>query len=188
VYDGVHGTSVASIVAAAAGNNQCSVGIAPNATISSCNVFEYIFNNPEVLVEKLGSFDISHNSWQNIVCYHKNARRLRLLADECPFDSSESSNPCEICDSNLAQESLSPDCENAIFEHCSDSFTYQQDADACNEYLHILLDLCEYHMIRDYQVDEIEKGTQFGRNGQGAIYVVSSGNYYHRESILLFPL
>lgn len=184
VYDGIHGTTVASIVAAAAGNNECSVGVAPNATISSCNVFEYIANSPEVLVEKLHSFDISQNSWQNIVCYQKNARRLRNLANDCPFESLEPSNPCGNCSGFSDDTVLSEECEDAVFMHCANSFTYQQDTDACNEYFHLLLDSCEYHMIRDYQVDQIERGAQLGRNGKGAIYVVSSGNYYHCESTL----
>ncbi|KAL3940132.1 MAG: hypothetical protein SGBAC_005271 [Bacillariaceae sp.] len=179
-YDASHGTKVASIIAGSANNGACSMGIAHESTISSCNLFEYIESSPEVLVERLDSFDISNNSWQNTVC-HPNDLAGRKLAElgqgrQCPFQSPASSNPCEICDFEF---SLSLECENAIYKHCGASHTYQEDSLACNEYSHILIDTCQYQVFRDFQVDEVEKGVRFGREGKGAIYVVAAGNYYN---------
>ncbi|CAJ1967232.1 unnamed protein product [Cylindrotheca closterium] len=178
-YDASHGTKVASTIAGSANNGACSMGIAHQATISSCNLFEYIEGSPEVLVEKLDYFDISNNSWQNTVCHPNDlsGRKLaQLFQGQCPFQSTASSNPCEICDFEF---SLSVDCENAIYKHCGASYTYQEDSLACNEYSHILIDSCQYQIFRDFQVNEVEKGVQFGREGKGAIYVVAAGNYYN---------
>jgi hypothetical protein len=181
IYNGIHGTSVASIVAAAGNNGMCSVGIAPNATISSCNLFSYIHNAPEFLIEKLDSFDISQNSWQNLVCNEQSYSERRRLsgdtADTCPFISPEDSNPCQNNACDFSQTILSAECEKAVYLHCASPFTYQQDTDACNEYLHLVVTFCSYQLIGEYQIDEIQKGILSGRDGRGIIYTVASGNF-----------
>ena len=56
-----HGTAVAGIIVGNANNNQCSVGIAHEATFSSCNFFAEGLTYG-ALAYKLDTFDISQNS------------------------------------------------------------------------------------------------------------------------------
>jgi subtilisin family serine protease len=60
--DSNHGTSVASIVGAAADNGECGVGIAPNVVLSSCNIFQ---EDGDAFLgdDKLSRYDISQNSF-----------------------------------------------------------------------------------------------------------------------------
>ena len=72
VYDYTqHGTTVASILGASGNNKQCAVGVAPEVTISSCQIFDDDaltfsdvddFLDSDWLIEKLDQFDISQNS------------------------------------------------------------------------------------------------------------------------------
>ena len=57
-----HGTKVAGIVLANAGNENCALGIAPEAKFSSCNIFAG-YNIFSMLSHKPESYDISQNSW-----------------------------------------------------------------------------------------------------------------------------
>ena len=58
-----HGTSVASIVGAAANNGQCGVGVAPDSILNSCNIFEQDDDGFLGSDDKLQEYDISQNSY-----------------------------------------------------------------------------------------------------------------------------
>ena len=60
-WEPFHGTAVAGILGANANNNECSVGVAPQVTLSACNV--YLSVTESFLETKLDAFDISQNSW-----------------------------------------------------------------------------------------------------------------------------
>jgi hypothetical protein len=92
-----HGTAVASILGATAGNDVCGVGIAPEVSISSCFInSDQTFAG--LMTFKLESIDISQNSWGRDTCItHDDNRRLEDA--QCPFTYNQSFFfPCLYCD------------------------------------------------------------------------------------------
>jgi subtilisin family serine protease len=178
--DAAHGTTVAAIIAAGSNNNECSVGIAPQATLSSCNIFATI-NATGILsgfAEKLDSFDISQNSFGLIRCKESKSSERRRL-QECPFQAGDDRpsrvDPCDICDFGAA--TISTDCESAIVSHCGSFF--EEDASGCLEFLHLFINgTCDYHQLSDQVLQELVTGINEGRGGKGAIYVFASGNSF----------
>ena len=172
-----HGTAVASILAAASNNDACSVGIAPSATLSSCNVFSEDSQNdlPGVLAgDKVSKYDISQNSFGFPAC--KPAKEIiirRRLEEACPFETS--STPCEVCDFS---DFLSAECQNAINSHCN--LNYKEDQGACSDFVNVLVEggACNYDSFPDAAAEALESGIVNGRGGKGIIYVVESGDDY----------
>ncbi len=167
-----HGTTVAGIIGAAANNDECSVGIAPKVTLSSC----YVFDGSDYFTIKLDSFDISQNSYGIDGCVERSGRQLQQ--GTCPFQFVEFDNtfPCNVCDdfNNLSQA-----CEYSIKQHCQRN--YESDVDGCLEFLDMILGgNCLYGVLDDREREAIVQGIIQGRNGKGIIYVFASGNAYNR--------
>jgi hypothetical protein len=195
----VHGTAVASIAAGAANNDVCAVGIAPDASVSSC-VHELRATNPNELAAtldaKLDAMDISVNAWGMMTCmrtrpsqmgYYNRRRRQQQQQDgqdDCIFDPNHPISPCRSCDFSAAHQHvdhilpsdlLGRECESAIVYYCA--VNYEQDATACSEYLDLFVS-CGYNTISDEQQAALARGIHQGRQGKGILYVFSSGNSY----------
>jgi hypothetical protein len=171
-----HGTAVASIVLASANNNECSVGVAPEATLSVCNVFDG--RSDAFLADKIDMYDISQNSIGYPAC---GARRRELEERElqaCPFSFEDGTNasPCAVCDFSAATPS--PACESAIVFHCQ--YYYEQDVAGCLQFLELFLPEggCDYPYLSTVAADSLAQGILDGRSGKGIIYVFASGNSF----------
>ncbi|KAG7367189.1 subtilase family protease [Nitzschia inconspicua] len=175
-----HGTSVASIVGGAASNDKCAAGIAPEITISSCNIFAEV--SLTILSEKLQSFDISQNSWGVPTCgvgLSEGKRQLQTNATTCPFSSRPMGliyeHPCDVCD--FQAEIKSPQCEVAIVTHCKTNGQYKNDEFACLDFLELIVGGdCSYDKLPDYALQALSEGVLNGRDGKGVVYVFASGN------------
>ena len=171
--EGMHGTNVAGIAAGGSDDGGCSAGIAPRATLSSCNIFYYLEDEDfSTLSEKLDSFDISQNSWGYTNCRRREQRRERRLNADCPF-ADKASLPCSSCD--FASDYLSFECEYEIAIYCYEF--YELDPDACEAYLDVFFD-CEYNLSPQEELNSLEEGIINGRDGKGAVYVFAAGNDY----------
>jgi subtilisin family serine protease len=176
-----HGTSVASIVGGAGGNDKCAAGIAPEVTISSCNIFADV--PLTVLSEKLNNFDISQNSWGVPACGVGLAggdRRLQRNST-CPFSSRPEGliydHPCDVCD--FAAEIKSPQCEVAIVTHCKTNGQYKRDELACLDFLELIVaEDCTYDKVPESAINALSEGILRGRDGKGVVYVFASGNEF----------
>lgn len=178
--DDFHGTSVAAIAAGGGDNDVCSVGVAPGATLSSCNIIDY---PDQSLAEKVDSFDISQNSYGIDGCsiYRKNRQMEETTSDgiganQCPFTYVEEEGgtptPCDFCGDFL---DIDISCERAIVLHCTRY--YKEDTRGCLEFLDLLLGgNCEFNVISDRQRNEILKGIVEGRDGKGNVYIFAGGN------------
>jgi Subtilase family/Proprotein convertase P-domain len=175
-----HGTSVASIVGGAAGNDKCAAGIAPNVTISSCNIFADV--PLTMLSEKWDTFDISQNSWGVPACgvgLSEGKRRLQNNSSTCPFSSRPKGliydHPCDVCD--FQAEVKSPQCEVAIVDHCKTNGQYKNDEFACLDFLELIVgEDCSYDKLPESVLNALTEGVLSGRDGKGIIYVFASGN------------
>ena len=178
-----HGTACASLAAAAADNNVCSVGIAPKATLSSCRVIDdggadfFAFYGYLFLVENSEKVDISSNSYGPETCHPKDRRRLQTVS--CPFSQDSEISPCgakSTCtEEDWSSSSLSTTCEDYVARYCSVS--YETDVQACMSYLDLYVD-CEYFGQDNDQLEAFTTGVSEGRNGKGIIYVYAAGNSY----------
>jgi len=64
--DAAHGTSVAGLIAAEAGNNRGGVGVAHGATLGAVDIFDDVFVNGldnDTALAWMRNFDIANNSW-----------------------------------------------------------------------------------------------------------------------------
>ena len=118
-----HGTAVAFILGAESDNKECSVSIAPNVTISACNLFKY--RTDSFFVEKVDyEFDISQNSFGYPACGpgRRDLQQQPLPDHTCPFtyihpSSTSSAHPCTVCDFDSSTTAASPKstaCQTAI--------------------------------------------------------------------------
>ena len=175
-YEGAsHGTACASIAAALGNNNECAVGIAPGATLSSCTYLGTTRQDVTFLIHALDQVDVSSNSYGVQGCSAINATSTstrRDLQGECPFQTSSSNPPCSVCD--FASEPLSDACTTAIIEYCYDPFIYERDA-ACQQYLD-LFTTCYFRRLSNDMQAALSLGITQGRNGKGIVYVFASGN------------
>eukprot|EP00539_Tryblionella_compressa_P008268 CAMPEP_0178775504 /NCGR_PEP_ID=MMETSP0744-20121128/24230_1 /TAXON_ID=913974 /ORGANISM="Nitzschia punctata, Strain CCMP561" /LENGTH=842 /DNA_ID=CAMNT_0020432491 /DNA_START=72 /DNA_END=2600 /DNA_ORIENTATION=+ len=177
-----HGTAVASILGGAANNDKCAAGIAPEVSMSSCNIFAE--GVPlSVLSEKLDTFDISQNSWALPGCANRvlGERNRQLQTESCPFkyvlDEMSYDHPCDVCD--FQQETVSADCEASIVSHCDTYKHFENDAEACLDFLNLILGGgCNYDRLPQSVLEDITKGITEGRNGKGIVYIFASGNSY----------
>jgi hypothetical protein len=178
-----HGTAVASILGAQANNDECSVGIAPNVTISACNVFDV--RTDSFLAEKVHDFDISQNSFEHPSCAKSRRRDLQQDNIQCPFtyiNNPSSTNPCTVCDftdsSSTASTKSSTSCQTTIVQHCRKN--YEKDVPGCLQFLDLLLQgrQCDYNVLSPLAREALAKGILQGRGGKGIIYVFASGNAF----------
>jgi Subtilase family len=140
---GFHGTAVASILAAGAGNDECAVGIAPDVTLSGC-AFQPDFIEEDLvnmMASQLEGVDISHNSWGPTVCFNLEQIRRRLQEqpeNKCIFDPTHPSSPCGDCTSDGGGQSGSDQaCAQSIINYCSSYFEHDQVA--CAEFLDLFI-------------------------------------------------
>jgi hypothetical protein len=179
-----HGTAVASILGAQANNDECGVGIAPNVTISACNIFDS--PNDAFLAEQVQAFDISQNSFGYPACGTGRRRDLLVQHDnQCPFTFIRPglTDPCSVCD--FQDDSFTPpkrtstsSCQTAIVRHCR--YNYEEDVPGCLQFLDLFLPggRCDYNVLTPPARDALAKGILEGRDGKGIIYVFASGNSF----------
>jgi hypothetical protein len=172
--DSNHGTAVASIVGGGANNGECSVGIAPEVSLSACNILDG--GTEAYLAEKVDSFDISQNSIGVPTC---GGRTRRQLQTGCPFtyEDAQKGNPCSACDFAVVF-SKNPVCEAAIVSHCTTH--YEQDGAACLQFLDLFLHegSGKYKQLTDVAREAITTGILEGREGKGIVYVFASGDSF----------
>eukprot|EP00934_Nitzschia_sp_Nitz4_P002403 Nitzschia sp. Nitz4//scaffold272_size25479//3836//8863//NITZ4_008307-RA/size25479-processed-gene-0.9-mRNA-1//-1//CDS//3329545219//2398//frame0 len=163
-----HGTSVAAILGGARNNGKCSVGIAPDVTLSSCYAFTV---GDQILDYNLDAFDISQNSYGNDGC---EVVSRRLASATCPFTySAASTYPCDVCDF----DDVDSTCEAYIVAHCANY--YENDVAACIEFLDIVLGgNCEYNVLSDANREALVNGVTNGRDGKGIVYLFAAGNAF----------
>mmetsp|Transcript_11918 Transcript_11918/g.28633 ORF Transcript_11918/g.28633 Transcript_11918/m.28633 type:complete len:1167 (-) Transcript_11918:47-3547(-) len=179
-----HGMRVAGIILANANNGECSAGIAPEATFSSCNLFTAATTVLSTLSYKLDSFDISNNSiGLASICKHDDPNKdVGQFNDggTCPFDRSNMSreHPCDYCDWSSSNNNLSDDCVKTIFKHCR---TFYMAEEGCQDFPEIMIGgECEYDDLSGAGVQALQDGVNQGRGGKGVVFVVSSGNDFFR--------
>jgi subtilisin family serine protease len=167
-----HGTVCASIAAGAA-NDECSVGIAFGATLSSC-VALGPRAQPDYHTVSLDWIDISSNSYGIDGCTAIGARMLRRL-QQCAFIEDAPGSPCSVCDFS-EDSTFSEECESAISSYCVDN--YENDVAACDEFLDVYV-RCNYNVIDEATQAALDRGIKEGRDGKGIVYVFASGNEYY---------
>jgi subtilisin-like proprotein convertase family protein len=182
-----HGTTCAALSAGSANNGLCSVGIAPDATLSACRVFgENITeeaNDDSYLYLYMERMHISSNSYGISPCTGPFiGRRLQV---GCPFSADAKNSPCSdiSCaglDWSNPQPSLS--CTEAISRYCQESF---ENDPGCVENLDLYV-RCSFSSMPETTEMALEKGINEGREGKGIIYVFSSGNDFALGSDLNF--
>jgi len=181
-----HGTAVASLALGGADNNQCAVGIAPQAILSACTVPET--TSPKfmanIIAHKLDAMDISVNSWSVEACLLRDRFQQRVLQQQdtaCPFSNMISTSPCSVCgtefiDYNSTSYGLSAACELAIAVYCTSRF--EEDPEACSQYLSSYAE-CDYNPVLSKEEESaLEEGVLKGRDGKGIIFVMPAGNGY----------
>lgn len=180
-YEIAHGTKVAGIIVGNADNKHCAVGIAYDASFSSCNVIKNGKLSVNDLNYRLDSFDISSNSYGIPGCSPDEGIVL-TQAEECPFTVTGEFpiyDPCIECDfSNRATNSFSAKCENEIWGHCK--LNFKEDEEECLDFLDVILGEkgCDYDLTSSTTIDALAKGVKEGRDGKGIIYVFASNNSY----------
>jgi len=187
-----HGTMVASIIGAGGNNNECSVGIAPQVTLSSC-VFTTVTERGTVaknrtwLAHKVDQMDISQNSYGTVPCEPAGAYSMRDRfedVDECPFadrpmeyifqdEEMIVDHPCDVCE--FPSDNISEKCADTIHYHCL--LFFEWDRDTCRDHLDGLSRgrQCTFFSEDKAIVESLERGAEQGRDGKGIIYVFSSG-------------
>ena len=192
-----HGTSCASLAAGSGNNGMCSVGIAPNAIISSCRVIQTEASETEALTPetfdssylytKMENMHVSSNSYGPDTCVldtttspllgsHGN-RRLQ----QCPFTATNlfGLSPCtatECLSVDWSNPSPSFECEEIIRYHCLSYF--ELDSIACTSVLDLFVN-CLFNSQTLEEAHALAKGTTEGRNGKGIVYVFAAGNAFH---------
>ena len=203
--DNSHGTTCAAL-AAAGGNGACSVGIAPNATLSSCRIFnsaggfdEEIAVDYLYLFENMDNMDISSNSYAQRGCspidseewWLQQGQQRRLQSTTCPFSSTAEGSPCmftSVCTESADwsdPSTLSPACEREIVAYCEAS--YETDVQGCISFLDLFVS-CEYNGESPEGFNATTRGVTEGRDGKGIIYLFASGNDFMYGDDLAFQV
>ena len=194
-----HGTACAAI-ALGANNSECSVGIAPGATLAGCPMLGRIghgfvpgvpYLDRHVLSYRTDVNDISSNSWGIDACSSLQSRRALQSSDgTCPFSSSLSGSPClaAACRSatsmvvtGWAMDGGTPanatECATAISGYCGPQSTWLvTDFDAaCHDWWHLSY-VCSYSDLSERDVFALQQATATGRGGKGTVFVFSAGN------------
>lgn len=172
-----HGTACASLIAAAGGNDQCAVGMAPNATISACNTLGEGGVNAtleEILVHKVENVDISSNSLGPTPCFVA-LRRRHLQEEECPIDPDRSFSPCAPTAACAVNGTLDPNCALHISLYCTVPVNFDNDMEVCESALHDYTH-CMFPGLPAAREEALAEGITLGRGGLGTIYVFAAGN------------
>lgn len=166
----LHGTAVASVAVGGGSNGECSVGVAPDATLTAC-LGPTSFTDESAVASFLNGLSTTHisiNSWNFDAC-SKRMRDDRFLQDDglCPFSNPTEINPCREC-----PDFSDPDCEDYIVTFCSQK--YEEEYSGCAEFLDLFV-ACGYNVLSDVGQSAILRGIREGRNGKGIIYVFAAG-------------
>ena len=178
-----HGTTCAAL-AAAAGNDECSVGMAPDATVSACRIFnefggfdEEVIDGYLYLYDNQENVGVSSNSYGDDACF-STTRRRRLQAT-CPFSQDNEDSPCAASSACSGEDWSSLDfsvaCEADIIGYCQRF--YESDVEACISYLDLFVD-CDYNAQTQAEVDALVQGVTAGRGGKGIVYMYAAGNEF----------
>lgn len=168
-----HGTSCASIAAGRSNNGECSVGIAPGATISACLAEA---DQHQSMIHALDAQDISSNSYSSPYYGCEYSRRLlgrRHMQASCPFLSESKNSPCLECD--FSSEPLNYTCTYAIGSYCSNRTNFVDDEYACLQYLELFA-TCEFGALPPEAQAVFTKAIKEGRDGKGLVILFSAGN------------
>lgn len=179
---GAHGTHTAAL-ALASSNGVCGAGVAYDATLASCNIFDsFMPGNAEdgYLTAGLDRNDISSNSWGIDAC-DRGFYPATASDAACPFDANAPFSPCgqDACNATVAwaHGRLHWKCEVAVVAYCSDHLAFERDRDACLG-LDSLFVRCGMNQLSAAAAAGLKEGTASGRGGKGMVYVFSSGNEY----------
>jgi subtilisin family serine protease len=177
--DSAHGTAVASIVLAGNNNNECSVGVAPEATLNVCNVFDG--RSEAFLADKIDMYDISQNSFGVPACgERRDLEEGQRELQTCPFAYNDPNDgwPCEGNGCDFGSSTPSLQCEQAIVFHCQTY--YEKDVAACLQFLELFIPggTCDYNELTPIARDSFATGILQGRGGKGMIYVFAAGNSF----------
>jgi len=177
-----HGTACAAL-AAASGNSECAVGMAPDATLTGCRIFASdAFDQDPTITDYLFLYtdgdttDVSSNSYGADACYRQRRRRLQTVS--CPFSTTYDDSPCgskSACADADWGDTLSADCEADIVRYCRSN--YGIDVAACVSFLDLFVD-CEYNAQSAEELAAMTKGITEGRGGLGIVYVYAAGNEF----------
>jgi len=173
ISSNVHGTAVAAIAVASGNNGVCSVGVAPDATLSACRGPTALTdeNVAAFLDQELPTTHISVNSWNFDSCAKKlvHDRRRFLQQLTCPFVEPTNLNPCRECVYLSDAE-----CEEYIVQYCTTR--YEKEYPGCAEFLDLFV-VCGYNVLSDVGQAAITRGIKSGRDGLGIIYIFAAGTY-----------
>ena len=178
-----HGTICAGLAVAAA-NSDCSVGVAPGATVAACD----IYNKGDVegmLAYRLDLNDISSNSWGVDSCSMKQDNFTGTVTSEsvitsCPFLSpdAEPLSPCAAAECASADWNAPSDaCSGVVIDYCLDSMLAQAD-DACIDYYDYFVE-CSFNSLSNAVIKLLTDATASGRGGLGTIYTFAAGNEHN---------
>lgn len=172
-----HGTFVAGLAAAAGNNGECAVGIAPEATISSCRVVGSDLaterQDDSFLYKFMDRMDISQNSYGVSGC--NPIERRRLQTSNCPFRADITGSPCDSCGSIANWADPGAQCEDLIAEYCTGLALRIKDVEACLDYVDLYAQ-CQYDVTIPSTEEALARGITEGRGGKGIIYIFASGN------------
>jgi kexin len=182
---GSHGTTCAAI-ALAAGNGQCSRGVAYGATLSKC-----AFNGNNVTNTFIGNMarnHISSNSWGSNSCWRLSSGRRKLRQRQlqgCPFAATAASgtSPCSASQCDGASWTPPPStCNDVISTYCQNSYNYVADGE-CASWTHLWMECTYTGYLHDWfwaTKRVLQRGVLEGRSGRGIVYVMASMNEHLR--------
>jgi subtilisin family serine protease len=189
-----HGTTCASLAAGNGNNGLCSLGIAPNASISACRII-LTETNDELAAEeadssylyaKMDNMHVSSNSYGVRSCNAaassstQGTRVIRRLQQECPFTATNitGASPCSdaACSAvDWSNPSPSDACEASISVHCQ--LFFESDVAACTSFLDLFV-TCVFNSLSLDEQLALSKGVTEGRNGKGIVYVFAAGDEF----------
>jgi kexin len=133
---GSHGTTTAAI-ALAAGNDQCSRGVAYGATLSKCGMNGNTVTN--MFIGNMARNHISSNSWGIDPCTalaSSGRRKLRQRQLQgCPFAATAASgtSPCSAFQCAGASWTSPPStCNTVISTYCQNAYNYDADGECAS--------------------------------------------------------
>ena len=184
-----HGTVCAAIAVGNAGNGACSQGIAPGASLASCNMLTKTRPYPSgflTLGVDNAANDISSNSWGFPTCKYSSRRRLSSACPFLPDGVGGTASPCasSACSDWGSDALQSSACKNTIASYCQATFVMETDP-ACSDWLDLWV-TCDYLALDERSRQQLQHGVTAGRAGKGVVYITSAGNSGGRGGVTNF--